>query len=461
MGDGSTADAHTVSETLCQWLAGLDPAHIPGGVQDAVIDTVIDVAGLAVAARKTDYLEAVQGSWGGDGPCTALGHGGGFDAAGAAMINGTAAHGEDFDNTFEGCPVHSGAVVVPAVLAAAERNGLGGDRALAGIAAGIEVMCRLGLVAGTHIHSAGFHPTAVLGTIGAASGVGVALGLPARALVDALGVSGSMSSGIIEYLADGTWTKRMHAGWAAQSGLRAALLGQHGFTGPRTVFEGEHGFFSGFAPALDPDFAPLLDGLGESWETERLAFKPFACGTMTQPYIDCAIELKGRGIAANDITEITCEAAERTLHRLWEPLAEKQRPPSPYGAKFSSPYCVAVGFLDGDAGLAQFTDARITDSGVLGLAAKVRYRVDPDNEYPANYTGHLKATLKDGTVHEIRRPHLRGGRRQPLTRADLLGKFTLNAVFGGWTEDQAGRLAAFCETFPELADLSGLADFRA
>ena len=461
MGDGSTAVARTVSETLCQWLAGLDPAHIPGPVRDAVVDTVIDVAGLAVAARKTDYMEALLASWGGDGPCTALGHGGGVDAAGAAMINGTAAHGEDFDNTFEGCPVHSGAVVVPAVLAAAEGHGLGGNRALAGIAAGIEVMCRLGLVAGTHVHSAGFHPTAVLGTFGAAAGVGVALGLPARALVDALGVSGSMSSGIIEYLADGTWTKRMHAGWAAQSGLRAALMGQHGFTGPGTVFEGEHGFFSGFAPALDPDFAPLLDGLGESWETERLAFKPFACGTMAQPYIDCAIELKGRGIAADDIAEITCEAADRTLHRLWEPLAEKQRPPSPYGAKFSSPYCVAVGFLDGDAGLAQFTDARISDPGVLGLAAKVRYRVDPDNEYPSNYTGHLKATLKDGTVHEIRRPHLRGGRRQPLTRADLVSKFTLNAIFGGWTEDRAGRLAAFCETFPELADLSGLADFRA
>ena len=181
---------------------------------------------------------------------------------------------------------------------------------------------------------------------------------------------------------------------------------------------------------------------------------------MVQPYIDCAIELRGRGIAADDIAEITCGAAERTLHRLWEPLASKQRPPSPYGAKFSSPYCVAVGFLDGDAGLAQFTDDRISDSTVLGLAAKVRYRVDPDNEYPSNYTGHLKATLKDGTVHEIHRPHLRGGRRQPLTRADLLGKFTLNAIFGGWTEDQAGGLASFCETFPELADPSDLADFR-
>ena len=406
MGDGSTVGAGSVSETLSQWLAGLEPAHIPGSVRDSTIDTLIDVAGLAVAARKTDYMEALLAAFAEEGPCTALGHGEGTDAAGAAMINGTAAHGEDFDNTFEGCPVHTGAVVVPAVLAAAERHGLGGERALAGIAAVIEVMCRLGLVSGTHVHSAGFHPTAVLGTFGA--GVGVALGLPAGALVDAFGVSGSMASGIIEYLADGTWTKRMHAGWAAQSGLRAALMGQHGFAGPRTVFEGEHGLFFGFASPLEPDFAPLVCGLGRRWEAERLAFKPFACGTMVQPYIDCAIELKGSGIAPDDIADITCEAAERTLHRLWEPLAEKQRPPSPYGAKFSTPYCVAVGFIDGDVGLAQFTGDRIADQAVLGLAAKVRYRVDPDNEYPSNYTGHLKATLKDGSVHEIRRPHLRG-----------------------------------------------------
>ena len=460
MGDGSTANTRTQSEILCLWLANLDPTRLPDSVRDAAIDTLIDVAGLAVAARHTDYMKAVLAAFAEEGPCTALGHRHGTDGASAAMINGTAAHGEDFDNTFEGCPVHTGAVVVPAVLAAGERYGLGGGRVVAGIAAGIEVMCRLGLVSGTHVHSAGFHPTAVLGTFGAAAGVGVALALPFPALVNALGISGSMASGIIEYLADGTWTKRMHAGWAAQSGLRAALMGQHGFTGPRSVFEGEHGFFSGFASPLDPDFTPLVDGLGESWQAERLAFKPFACGTMTQPYIDCAIELKGTGIAADDIADITCEAAERTVHRLWEPLAGKQRPATPYGAKFSTPYCVAVGFLDGDAGLAQFTDERISDPGVLGLAAKVTYRIDLDNEYPANYTGHLKATLRDGTVHEIRRSHLRGGARQPLTRADLLGKFMGNADFGGWTEDKAGRLASFLETFGGVADLSSLADFR-
>src|SRR5438270_410547 len=120
------------------------------------------------------------------------------------------------------------------------------------------------------------------------------LRLEVHELVDALGISGSMSSGIIEYLAEGTWTKRMHPGWAAQSGLRAALLGRAGFRGPRTVFEGTHGLFHGFAHTREGDYAALLDGFGERWVTTALAFKPYPCGTMIQPYIDCARRLRER-----------------------------------------------------------------------------------------------------------------------------------------------------------------------
>src|SRR3546814_9438068 len=109
---------------------------------------------------------------------------------------------------------------------------------------------------------------------------------------DTLGVAGSMASGIIEYLADGTWTKRLHPGWAAQAGLRAAQLGAAGFRGPGTVFEGTHGLFSAFAPSIAPNFAPLTGALGERWEAARVAFKPYACGTMTQPYVDCAVRLR-------------------------------------------------------------------------------------------------------------------------------------------------------------------------
>ena len=155
--------------------------------------------------------------------------------------------------------MHAGAVVVPAVLAACERHNPDGRMALIGIAVGCEVLCRLSVVVPKAVHKAGFHPTAIFGAMGAAAGVGAALGLNARQIVDALGIAGSMAGGIIEYLAEGAWTKRLHAGWAAQSGIRAALLARQGFVGPRTVFEGVHGLFNGFAHTTEGDYGALTE----------------------------------------------------------------------------------------------------------------------------------------------------------------------------------------------------------
>ena len=322
--------------------------------REIVDKLLIDVAGLCVAARNTDYVRAALAGWEASGGCTAIGHARALDSAGAAFVNGTAAHGEDFDDTFEGGPIHAGAVIVPAVLALCEREKISGQAAMRAIAVGVELTCRASLVAPKMIHKAGFHPTAVLGAMGAAAAAAVALNLSKKHLVDALGIAGSMASGIIEYLAEGTWTKRMHPGWAAQSGIRAADLARSGFVGPRTVFEGEHGLYHGFARTTDGRWEKLLEGFGQRWVTSTIAFKLYPCGTMTHPYIDCARRL-AKKVDVEKIEEIVCEAAEGTLHRLWEPLAAKQRPPNAYAGKFSTPYCIASGFVLGNAGLDAFT----------------------------------------------------------------------------------------------------------
>ena len=249
----------SVAEQLAARIVALDAEKLPAAVRTKCEDLLVDVAGLCVTARNEDYVKAALAGLDDDGPCTAIGHARMLSSAGAAFVNGTAAHGEDFDDTFEGGPVHAGAVVVPAVLAACERHRPDGASALLGIAVGTETMCRLSTVVPKAVHKAGFHPTAIFGVMGAAAGVGAALGLNAKQLVDALGIAGSFASGIIEYLAEGTWTKRMHPGWAAQSGIRAALLARGGFSGPRTVFEGVHGLFHGFAHTAQGDYAALGD----------------------------------------------------------------------------------------------------------------------------------------------------------------------------------------------------------
>lgn len=427
----------SVSECLAETITKLSPSRLPSAVRRVSEDLVLDIFGLCLAARGTDYARSIVAGLDADGDCTVIGHSRRCNSPGAALVNGTAAHGEDFDDTFEGGPVHAGAVIVPAVLAIAERFRPEGAAALLGIAVGVETICRLSLVAPKMVHKAGFHPTSVFGAMASAAAVSAVLGLDAGQIINALGIAGSMAGGIIEYLADGSSTKRLHAGWAAQSGLQAALMARAGFTGPRTVFEGTHGLFHGFARTVEGDYGQLTDEFGQRWVTETLAFKPFACGTMAHPYIDCAIRLADRGVAAEAIAEIVCEVAEGTVHRLWEPLAQKQLPSNTYAAKFSTPFCMAVGFITGDAGLAAFSEKNLGDRRIRDLAAKIRYVIDPENPYPANYTGHARIVLKDGSVIEERQPHLRGGARQPLSRNQIEAKFEANAAYGNWPRPRA------------------------
>jgi 2-methylcitrate dehydratase PrpD len=252
----------------------------------------------------------------------------------------------------------------------------------------------------------------------------------------------------------------LHAGWAAQSGIRAALLARGGFVGPRTVFEGAHGLYRAFAPSATPDFSPLVDSLGARWVMDDVAFKPYACGTMTQPFIDCAIRLAESGVHADDLREIVCDVAEGTVHRLWEPLEDKRRPPTSYAAKFSTPFCIAVGFFDRRAGFEQFSEQRVRDERVLALASRIRYRINPADEYPRNFSGHLRATLADGTIREFRQPHMRGGVHAPLTADEIEAKFMHNARYGGWDPTHARRFLDLSRTLFTSSQLDAVAAFR-
>ncbi len=445
----------SVSERLVDAVAAMRAASIPAAVHERALDLLIDVVGLCIAARKTTYIGGLIKGIDAGGPCTAIGHAGGYGAEDAAMLNGTATHGEDFDDTFEGGPVHSGAVVVPAVLAACERFQRHGADALIGIAVGVEALCRMSQVIPKAIHKAGFHPTSVLGAMGSTIAVATALGLDRKQTVDAMGIAGSMAGGIIEYLAEGAWTKRLHAGWAARIGIHAARYGAHGFLGPRTVLEGTHGLFNGFANTVNGDYEILTRDFGRHWHFLGITFKPYATGTMNQPYVDCALSLAKRGVRAEEIVEIVCDTAEGYVHRLWEPLASKHRPANEYGAKFSTPFNIAVAFVTGGAGLDAFTEETVRDERILALAGKVRYRVDPNNPYPRRYTGHLKATLRDGRVIEEYQPHIRGGVEEPLSRAEIAQKFIGNAQYGGWSEARAQSfLASVPGFFSRAIDLA-------
>ena len=443
-----------IAEEFSSWSKNLKVKDIPEKTKLTLQFLLKDICGIILSARNEDYVKSLVETYKGSGNLISLGHSERFDLFSSAIIAGTAAHGEDFDDTFEGNPMHVGATMIPAMLSAAQKFNLDGDQILKGLAVGSELICRLALVAPTAMHKQSFHPTAVCGTFGVAAGLSSVLDLSEKQMVSALGVAGSFTSGIIEYLAEGSWTKRVHPGWSANSGMNATLIAKSGFYGPRTVFEGKHGFFEAFAlKEIERDYSHLTNGLGKRWENQNLAFKPFACGTMAQPFVDCAIKIRKKIKNLNEISSITAKVGEGTVHRLWEPLKEKRQPSTPYSAKFSVPYCVAVGFIRGDAGLNEFNEKSINDKEILSLASKVNYEIDPNNEYPKNYTGTLICKTSDSEFSE-HQPCFRGGIREPLTKDDIDKKYNANLNYSKISEENKKNLNNFIETLFDKPDFS-------
>ena len=445
----NTHNLKTISQQLSGWAVSLTPEDLPQATIEKIRDILVDVVGLCVAARHTDYVAGVKAS-AEPGSHVIIGHSERVSPGSAALVNGTAAHGEDFDDTFEGGPVHSGAVVVPAILAAAQIHGLSSGRMVLGLVVGAEVLCRLALALPKGVHRAGFHPTAVLGVFGATIGICSACRASEEVTANALGIAGSMASGIIEYLGDGSWTKRMHPGWAAQSALRACAMAEAGFIGPKALFEGTHGVFNTFAPSIEPRPKQLFKELGERWVTETIAMKPYPCGSMIQPYIDCAIKLKERKLRLEGLEAVICKTAEGIVHRLWEPLDLKRQPPTSYAAKFSTPFGIALGLVRGQASLSDYTEEAIRDERLLDISRLVGYEIDPDDPYPNVFTGHVRLIYTDGSVEEIEQGFVRGGMEHPLTRREIDEKFCANVAYGG--SQEAGRLLEVCE---QISDMQG------
>ena len=456
----SPASSLSVARRLAQYVSGVTLDAVPPAVVARATLLVLDTLGSGLASSRQDFGRSVveaAGRLGGAPESTVIGTRIRVGAGAAVLANGTLAHGLDFDDTREDAIVHTGCVAVTTALAVGEAVEAGGRAALEAAIAGVEVMCRIGLAVPGRFHARHYHPTALTGSFAAAAAAGRLYRLTEDQLVHAFGICGSQASGVIEYLADGSWTKRLHPGWAAHAGVTAALLARAGFTGPETVFEGAHGFFAAFAGGHDPArLEALLASLGQTWELANLTFKPYPCGSIAHPYMDCAGRLRERHrFRPDEIAEVRCRTAEGPVPRLWEPLAAKHRPQNGYAAKFSLPYLLASILVTGRATLADFTDQAVQDETLRRVAAKVYYDIDPTIDYPRHFIGHVTVRLTDGRRLEERQDHPRGGPDFPMTREELTAKFRANAA-EAIAEAQASRVVALVEALaaqPRVAPL--------
>jgi 2-methylcitrate dehydratase PrpD len=445
------------SQAIVRFLDELKLESVPQAVVDKAKWVLLDTLGVALASSTMDFgrmVVNVAQKLGGSAESRLIGSSVKVASANAVLANGTLAHGLDYDDTLEEAIVHTGCCAGMTALAVGEAVGATGRAVLEAAIGATEVMCKVGLVAPGKFHARGFHPTALCSTFGAAAAAGKLYELQPAEWSDAFGLCGSQSSGIIEYLADGTWTKRLHPGWSAHGGVIATLLAREGFRGPAMVFEGRHGFFRSFGGPHEYRFEKLLE-LGKEWEIPRLTFKSYPCGSISHPYMDCALKLKQKySVRPERIVEVVCRTAEGPVPRLWEPLYDKQRPTSSYGAKFSLPYSIAVMLVRGRAGLEEFTDEAIRNAQVLELAEKVRYELDPSIDYPRHFSGHVKIKLDDGQVLEENQPHPRGGFDSPLPPEEIDDKFRANARLAL----PEGRLDVIINSVKRLDKLPSITD---
>jgi 2-methylcitrate dehydratase PrpD len=445
----------TVSERLAAFALDLRWEDVPEDVRALARGHFLDALGIALASSRTDFGAAVHGAalaLGAGDDATAIGFGTRLPAPSAALVNGTLAHGLDFDDTHIEAVYHASAPALAAALAggeAAHANGLG---TLLAFIVGLELGCRLAGSAPGAFHDRGFHATALCGTFASAA-VAARLAMDdGQALVNALGLCGSQAAGILELRE--SWLKRLHPGWAAHSGLVAAALGRHGFRGPATVFEGPHGFFASHLGRVPDGARSPVHELGTRWDTRGIALKPYPCCHFVHAFVDAALELRDR-VRVEEIERIECPLTDRIQPIVGEPREQRIRPPTIYDALFSVPYAVALALVKGRVDLGAFYDEPLDDPRVLALAAKTFCPDDPASDYPRHFPGEVRITLRDGRTLERREPTSRGTPERRLSAGDIEAKFLQNAT-RAVPDAQARRIGAMVWELDRLPSIEAL-----
>ncbi|WP_372790991.1 MmgE/PrpD family protein [Paraconexibacter sp.] len=422
----------TPSQDLARFAAELRAEDLPDEVRGAAGLHVLDTIGCGLAALATGQGGAVLGAAteeGSTGTATGIGADHGLPSADAALVNGTLCHALDYDDTHAASVVHVSTTVVPAALAAGQQAGAGGADVLRAVVAGAETATRIGMAARGRFHARGLHPTGVCGVFGAAVAAAVVRGLDADRVAAAVGIAGSMAGGLLEFLADGSGTKPLHAGWAAHAGVVAARLAAHGATGPASVLEGEKGFFATYLHGEAVDIAAQTDDLGVRWETPAIAFKPYPVCHYAHAPLDALDRLNGEHrLRPDDVAEIVAVTDATGIGLVLEPVEVKRAPRTPHGAKFSLPYCLAHLLVHGSLDVASFTPQAIRDPAVLAVAARVTYERADHDAAPDAFPGGVRVTLRDGRVLAAEVQHQRGGVHAPMTDREILEKWRRGAL---------------------------------
>jgi 2-methylcitrate dehydratase PrpD len=422
----------TAAERLAAFVTRLAFADIPDDVATAAKLQLLDTLGCGLAAHALGVAtegRSVMAEVGGVAQASVIGLARRLPAAHAAFANAMLCHGLDFDSTHADSVCHVGTVIGPAAVAVAEARGAGGRALITAMVAGNEVVTRLGMAASGAFHARGFHPTSVCGIFGGVVATAYLEGLDAGTTTSALGIAGSMASGILAYLDDGSPTKPIHPAWAADGAITATRLAAHGGRGPRSVLEGRFGLLDAFLGQRGAELDRQLADLGERWETRRVAYKAYpACHFMHGVLTAASEAAGGHTFTADELAEVTVMVPPAAVPIVLEPAAAKQEPRTDYEGKFSLQYSTAALLVRGAVDVLTYSPKVMLDPVVLDVARRVRYETRDYPTYPGAFPGGVRIRLRDDRVLAADCAYQKGSPDNPLSPAEVREKFRRNAA---------------------------------
>ncbi|HEX4743733.1 MAG TPA: MmgE/PrpD family protein [Candidatus Limnocylindria bacterium] len=451
--------SRAAASELASFCADLRWDRLPAGARERTKELVLDLVGVAMRGSAAGSSRAVQEfvATQPGGSATVIGTGRRSGAPWAALANGTGAHATELDDVTRESSLHPGVAVIPAALAVAQERSAAPIAFLEAVVAGYEVTMRVGNALGpASAYARGFHPTGVAGVFGAAVAAGRLAGLDAEGLTRCIGIAGTMASGSIEYVADGSWTKRLNAGWAAHAGIVAAGLAASGFTGPATALDGRSGVLTGYTDAPLPEL--LTQDLGRPLQVMKVTIKPYACCRYTHPLIDAILALRREHrIEPDDVERVRLGVLSGGALLIADPIERKREPENIVDAQFSAPFGAAVALVFGKAGLAEHSEDALADPRVRALMPRTDCVRDTalDASYPGKWEGWAELALRDGRTVRQHVEFALGEPENPVSREALVERFVELAA-GRLDVAAAHALAASLLRLDEAGELPGL-----
>ena len=412
----------TAARTLAEFAVGLTYESIPGAAIDRAKTCIIDTVGamtfgadLPWSRIMVEYVQRTSAP--GKGSIVGTPH----KARGqlAALANGVLAHAFELDSLCDpSVGVHPGASLTAPGIPVAQAQGRSGKELLTAFVAGFEVMYRIGDAARHSSEKIGFHAPGLTGVFGGAVVTGLLMKLDVERMTNALGIGGSLCSGLLEFSkSGGGMVKRLHLGRAAEGGALAATLAREGFTGPGSVLEGKYGFLNVFAKDTDPP--RLTRALGDEWHTLKTMLKRYACHITAHVPVTAALELKAKhGFEGEEVASVAIATNEKVVshHNIPEPQDAMM-------AQYSVPFCVALALHRDPSDPRVFGEASLNDPSIRNVCRNTTVTEYPSSKARGRFSTELRVKLKDGRELSTEAHDYEGMPTRPLTREQLRAKF--------------------------------------